>query len=343
MKKSTKLVDQNGYRYGEYIWITAYYSSHVSDLLSPNIQIHKYLCEYNFVEPATKVYIARHDLNEDSKCGKCANEFTGDVRHEYDFTTSRLRVAFKESSKVCQLRLIHAEDVDGNKQRKSSHGSFSLLYGVAQGADRDERWDTNTSEGRSGSIDSDSYLQIGLRTSGFYIGNASRLASEEQSREILDKLVRVLYSAGDAYHIVAHCGNCQEYCDGEAFATDLASPSRLGIHQEVSNYMWHWLLPSERKQVLHGLYWGVYLSPLHLDKLGGLALFRDQISKHYSGSNRVNMLLTDLGDGLFIRMTPSPLELSIEFPTLRYDSIAVWIYQRFLRAGLWGPLHLPIS
>lgn len=334
---ATKQADLDGHRHDEFIWVTCYYKSHIKNLLNPHIALRDVLNDYEIATRKTKVNVARMD-----KCGKPTthlsgvDDYTGKKQYCYTFESDGLGDPFGDGIVIEQIRINHTGNrLKLNNEKQISWGSFVIKYGAAVGADRDERWDANIRDGRDGYVDSDSYLQVGIRTSGFYKGKPGDLADEGLAVDITDSLIRILHRAGDAYHMVAHCGNERMYCDGDVFAIDRASPSRSGIQEEYNNYKWHWLMPADRERLLFGMYWGLYLSPLHLAKFGGRESFRQEFENEHSGTKRARLSLMDLGEGLFVKMTPSPLEISVEFPTLRYESIAPWIYNRFEKAGLW--------
>jgi len=160
-------------------------------------------------------------------------------------------------------------------------------------------------------------------------------------RELATDLVNQALAAGECYYLLVDIANLNE-TGGHCLYTRDGNPVLTGwcLARVVERRIWHELREERRKHV-RGVFWGNYLNPSHLERLGGKDSFRKRylayVKATLPGLASVSAeYVTEIeGGGLFVRISRDPRDND---PIVRGISggeyTAAWLHTEFRRAGL---------
>jgi hypothetical protein len=177
----------------------------------------------------------------------------------------------------------------------------------------------------------DAHLRLSVRTHYFFDKREG-----PKPRRLVESVMGRLVAAGDMYFGLVTCSHHRE--DGSGLCYDYGgSPSNWSsLHFQTLRELWNELGP-ERRQKVRDIYWGQYLSPWHLERLGGKAAFRASFTEARGPDLRYKLSewVTDYQDaGLFIRLSPDPLNYSLKGLDVPCGDLGAWLHKHFKAAGM---------
>jgi len=177
----------------------------------------------------------------------------------------------------------------------------------------------------------DCMCMIGLSTHLFPNDYLDEGQKSRKSTNISDAIIRTWLQYGDLYYALCDSNHFRE--DGSGWCFLAGGPSNWStVRFRIEHELWEQARESRRDRV-RGVYPGQYLSPIHLDKLGGKENFVAELLKV---RDRYDDIITDLGDkGLILRLTPTPIDSSAYGLNQGFHEIATWVFRRFRDAGLF--------
>lgn len=327
----TKAADKEGYRHAEYLWITVYYRHICLELESVFGALVSVLKRHSVANDRSMIYALKIPSKYENKI-VTANSLekiyrgqkrccVGDIfNDEYGFTKKPRNTKCLEFSHSDNLRLHNAPAV--------RCGSFVLRYG--RGWSENSMVMSRSLNSQEYEKDGDSYVQIGLRTSGLYgLDGVARYA-----RDYVYECLQTLFQFNKPYHAIVHCDHDLQCDRGMSYVTEQCGISQCGLQNYINNERWCGLSCAERASSILGMYWGAYLSPAHLNRMGGKDRFVSDLLASGTGVYSQASDILRLQDGLFVSATPSPVQYSTEHQILIFDSAATYLYQKYREAGL---------
>ncbi len=151
------------------------------------------------------------------------------------------------------------------------------------------------------------------------------------STKFSDEIIQAFIKHGELYYSLMDANYFRE--DGGGWCFEESGPSNWSsVRFRIEHELWEQAREARREKV-RGVYPGQYLSPIHLEKLGGKERFIADLLKM---RNRPNDLITDLGDkGMILRLTPTPIDATAYGLNQGFFEIATWVFRRFRDAGLF--------
>lgn len=251
---------------------------------------------------------------------------------------------------VCGKKWFDAEGISGygeifssaklisfaSVQFANDKGARTALGGVrfqrCRGVGCSSRWNTQKIPG----YDTDCQVQVAINIHEFKSKSEEYDYDRARARELCDRIVSELAALSDIYQLIVHAGDGLTYSFGESFLAKQASVNMLSLRNEVDNYRWRILEPSSRQALLYGFYWGMLLGPKQLKPLGGKKNFIKEYEESHRGEaiDYYRSLLTRYGDGLFIRVSRSPLDVFTDHRHVKFDTIGPWLHMKLVKANL---------
>lgn len=192
----------------------------------------------------------------------------------------------------------------------------------------------------------DAFLRLSIRTSYFifpyeiedeaYSESERACFTDDRSLRLIDKVVQLFVDAGDVHNLWVDCSWARESDGGKGFSHGPPSIGMMGLRSLIEHELWD-QAGDGRKDKVRGMFWGMYLAPWHLDKLGGKESFAQEYMSVVERPPRWEEYIRDYpGKGLFIRLSSSLMDLAFtEFPPggVRPDT-SLWLYRRLREADL---------
>lgn len=176
-------------------------------------------------------------------------------------------------------------------------------------------------------VEYDTTLRLSVRTD--YFKDESVLS--KRARGFVDDIVRTLASAGPLHYLFVHTTESGE--DGSGVRYDQNGTLNGSLAAQVSWELWTRLGRARRSKV-RGIFWGQYLSPLHLKKLGGRESFALRYAAAFPHRARDGATALPCGEGLFLRLTNDPMNFSRWGIGVPCNDIGAWLHTRFREADL---------
>ena len=144
-----------------------------------------------------------------------------------------------------------------------------------------------------------------------------------------DAVIETWAAHGDLYYALMDATYFREDCAGMCYGR--SGPSNCSSLQfRIQHQLWEEARESRREKV-RGVYACQFLSPAHIDKLGGRRVF-DELLEMRSPATK---LIKDLGDkGLIVRLAPTPIDASSRGMNVGFHDTGAWAYKQFRKAGL---------
>jgi hypothetical protein len=161
---------------------------------------------------------------------------------------------------------------------------------------------------------------------------AQECAGRQASRELIDDIVRLTLEQQGLYYLLVDIAPMEEtgasaiYEHGNA---PQVHPRSLARHIETARWI---RLRETRREFVRGVFWGNYLNPELLERLGGKEDFRHRYiekAKQEVGNWRSLVQDTPQG-GLFVKISRDPLD---EIAGRIGTELAVWLHEEFRRIG----------
>lgn len=161
----------------------------------------------------------------------------------------------------------------------------------------------------------------------------------ERATRFVDGLVAQLVGPQSPFALIVDTSDVLHADAGSAFMPHWGFDNYASIEEQIRRHRWREAGESRRAK-LRGMYWGMLLNPSHLERLGGKARFREQVLSHDVIQPRPNreQYAVDLGDaGLFVRLSPSPLDFSRSCRSgmAVCDEFGVWLYETLRESDLF--------
>lgn len=163
-----------------------------------------------------------------------------------------------------------------------------------------------------------------------FMSESSR--GREASRELLDDVVRLTCECPELYYLLVDIAPMEETGAAGIYHPEShphVFPRSLARHIEAKK--WNHLR-EKRRDFVRGVFWGNYLSPEMLERLGGKESFRRRyIEKAQQEVLNWRSLVQDTPHGgLFVKISRDPLD---EVDGRIGGELAVWLHDEFRRIG----------
>lgn len=219
---------------------------------------------------------------------------------------------------------------DGVFEDNIKLGIASLTYGqeAMQGFDFFSIGCQVVIEGEENFINSqhDAYCLTSIRVDCFDQDDIKRV-----SARLSDDIIKKLIHHGKLYYALQDGVSCLTDCAGWCY--QFAGPSNYSSLQfRIEHELWEQAGIARREKV-RGVFPGQYLSPFHLEKIGG----KERLIKDLQRirPNRLDYYLTDLGEkGVILRLATTPIDATRRGLNMGFSQTGVWAYKMFRDAGL---------
>lgn len=181
----------------------------------------------------------------------------------------------------------------------------------------------------------DSKSMLSVRSKYFFKSpDGPPKADASLASQIVRQCVSAMVAAGDAYHIIVTCSPYREDAAGKGYYNIGGPSNHSSLRFQIEQDMWN-TLGVKRREKVRGVYWGQYYSAWHLERLGGKQAFLDDYLALAEPRLGWRTFVQDFpGAGLFIKLTPSPMNYSVRGLDVPCGDLGVWLYQRCQAAGL---------
>ncbi len=156
-------------------------------------------------------------------------------------------------------------------------------------------------------------------------------------RNLTNDLVGMAIAAGNCYYLLVDVATLRE-TGGHCLYIRDGSPVYRGdsLARFVERTLWFDLREARRERV-RGVFWGNYLNPSHLERLGGKKQFAERYIEYAKTQvlNTAELVTETEGGGLFVRISREPRhqDANVNAPHLGVMN-AAWLHREFRRAGL---------
>lgn len=156
------------------------------------------------------------------------------------------------------------------------------------------------------------------------------------ARALVDDLVRLCIESGDVYYLltdVAELGLTG--ADGVYHREGTPNVPPTSLARAVEKVLWQ-DLRQDRRDYVRGVFWGNYLGPRLMERLGGRDPFRERYLAHAKQHLRLweNLATNMPGGGLFVKISDDPMDESSVYNVAHLGmETAVWLHRELRRVG----------
>ncbi len=160
-------------------------------------------------------------------------------------------------------------------------------------------------------------------------------ATCQKALQLVTSVMDWLVNRVGCFHAVVECADYRSNAGGEAVGEAGEMPPYTTWRQYLDMSRWY-ELDKDRINKVRGIYWGMYLAPHILDKLGGRDAFTAAHLANYPGDTQTDWRQTPYDNGgMLVKLTPYPLSFGdAPWGHGSDGTIAKWLYQTFRDADL---------
>lgn len=245
-----------------------------------------------------------------------------DVSHNSSGIEANYSVILKSADAVDDLHRLVPEDDEAKFSRISATENLQIRTNNAY----DALWNINIESGQA-------YPNFHSDCTCIVTVNACVFKENDykySSTHFLDNISKMLIDR-NSYYIIQDSSTFSDDCAGECYLS-FGPCNYSSLKFRIEHELWEKAGVARREKV-RGVFPGQYLSPFHLEKIGG----KERLIKDLQRirPDRLDYYLTDLGEkGVILRLTPTPIDATRRGPNIGFSETGVWAYKMFREAGL---------